>query len=351
MMKKITFVCKYLGKGGAERVMSILINYYAQLGWDVQLILLYENLVEYDIPKTVNIVYLGWDKYKSVFQIVPRLKQLRNAINGDYVIAFIYAAIRDTIFATLGLKKTIIISDRSDPSKEPAGKLRQCIRSFSYLFADIIVFQTEDAKCFFCNSIRKKGVIISNPISNNLPPRYRGERKKIIVAAGRLDKQKNFPLLIRAFSKLHMDYPDYVLKIFGCGPEENFLNQLVSSLGLENYIEFPGYVFDVDEQMRDAALYVSSSDYEGISNSMLEALAMGVPAVCTDCPVGGARGAIIDGVSGVLVPVGDEGRLYQAMKKVLSDKSFSNMLSDNAVKIRDELSDEKIVTQWINIME
>lgn len=350
-MKKITFVCKYLGKGGAERVMSILINYYVKAGWKVQLILLYENLVEYSLPKTVEVQYLGWDKYRSVFQVVSRLKELRRIIKGDYVVSFIYAAIRDTIFATIGLKKRIIVSDRSDPSREPAGNFRQLIRTISYFFADTIVFQTEEAKKFFPNCIQRKGVIISNPISSNLPQRYVGNRKKIIVAAGRLDQQKNFPMLLNAFSMLHKDFPEYSLRIYGRGPMEDELRRLVDMLRLEDCVELPGYVLNVDEQMWDASLYVSSSDYEGISNSMLEALAMGIPTICTDCPVGGARESIKDGVSGILVPVGDETSLYKAMKKVLTDDSLAERLSNNSVRIRAELSEEIIVSKWLEIME
>ena len=350
-MKKITFVCKYLGKGGAERVMSILINYFAKEGWKVQLILLYENLVEYQLLETVDIKYLGWDKYKSVRQILPRLLELRKSITGDFVVSFIYAAIRDTVFSTVGLKKKIVISDRSDPSKEPAGKIRQFIRTFSYFFADAIVFQTKEAMAFFPQRIQKKGIVISNPISENLPDRFIGERKKVVVAAGRLDEQKNFPLLIRAFSKLHKEMPNYILKIYGKGPEEEHLRELVAELDLVDWVEFPGYVLDVDYQMRDASLYISSSDYEGISNSMLEALAMGVPTICTDCPVGGARESIENGINGLLVPVNDEDSLYKAMKKVLSDASLAETLSCNAVRIREKLSEKNIVSKWVEIME
>ncbi len=350
-MKKITFVCVYLAKGGAERVMSILINDFANRGCDVQLIMLYENLVEYDIPDNVKIEYLGWSKYKSVKEIYPRIKQLRNAITGDYVIVFLYSAIRDTVIATLGQKRKIIISERNAPSIDPPGWIRQKIRTFSYRFADVIVFQTENALKYFPKSIQKKGIIIPNPIQPDIPQPFRGIRKKTIVAAGRLEPQKNFQMLIKAFARFHKEFPDYRLEIYGSGPLEGELKELVKTLKIDDNVEFCGFVRDVDEKMNNASVYVSSSDFEGISNSMIEALAMGIPSICTDCPAGGAKMAIQDGINGRLVPVGNEGALYSALKEIIENPDMSQRFSNNSIKIREKLEKNKICRMWYDLCE
>ena len=112
----------------------------------------------------------------------------------------------------------------------------------------------------------------------------------------------------------------------------------------------PGFSSDIHEKMRDAAMFVSSSDYEGISNSMLEALAMGVPTVVTDCPVGGARLMIQDGVNGVLVPVGDADAMYQGMKKVIEDADFAERIAVEAYKVRERYPIEKVSEMWIDLM-
>lgn len=348
-MNTITFVCEHLGKGGAERVMSILIRNYVKIGWKVQLILLYEELIEYPIPDSVERIFLDFSRKHSISEIVSRYRKLRKSIVGDVIITFLYGAIRDTAFSMAGSKKRLIISDRSDPAKEPAGKLRKCIRTFSYLFTDVIIFQTHDAKKYFPKIIQKKGMIIPNPVSNNLPEADIDQAEKIIIAAGRLDPQKNFSMLIKAFERLNKDYPDYRLEIYGRGYLRDELTNLVRTLNLSDKVSFPGFVTDINERMRRASLYVSSSDYEGISNSMLEAMAMGVPAICTDCPVGGARETITNGVNGILIPVGDEAELYHAMKKVLSDKMLAAKLSENSKRIREDLSEDRIFAQWLSV--
>lgn len=350
-MKRVTFICSHLGKGGAERVMCLLINNCVKMGWDVQVIMLYENLIDYPVLPGAKIECLAWKKSEGLGELLYKFKTLRRRVTGDYVVSFLYVPIVFTVFSTLGMKKRVIVSERGDPAADPEGWAHQLLRTTAYYFADAIVFQTKQAKDFFSPAISKKGVIIPNPISDNIPDRYVGQRKKTVVAAGRLDKQKNFPLLIRAFAKLHREKKDYRLKIFGQGPDEEALKNLVDSLGLGEAVDFPGFVRDVDQQMRDAALYVSSSDYEGISNSMLEALAMGVPTVCTDCRVGGAREMIEDGVSGLLVPTGNEERLYQAMKRILDNPSYASELTDHAVEIREKLSEETIIPQWIKVIE
>ncbi len=347
---KVTFVCKYLAKGGAERVMSTLINYFCAHHIEVQLIMLHENLIEYEIPSTVKVDYLDSSGCKSVIKRTKKLIELRKLIEGDYVITFLYGAIRDTVFATLGSTRKIIVSDRNDPSKDPAKKLAKLLRTLSYELSDCIVFQTPDAQKYFSRSIQKKSLIIPNPLRADLPEPYTGEREKIIIAAGRLEEQKNFPMLIRAFAEFHRCYPEYILKIYGRGTLENNLKELAEQLNIREYIVFPGFVNDINERMNTAAMYVSSSDYEGISNSMLEALAMGVPTICTDCPVGGARMTIQDGVNGLLVPVGEEMPLYRAMKRIVEKPEETRMLSKNAIRIRRKLAADAICERWVQLL-
>ena len=101
--------------------------------------------------------------------------------------------------------------------------------------------------------------------------------------------------------------------------------------------------------MVNCTAYVSSSDYEGMSNSMLEALAMGIPSICTDCPIGGARTVIENGVNGILTPVGEQAPLTEAMLKIIEDEAFRNLLGNNAYAIRDKLNINDIADQWIQL--
>ena len=142
------------------------------------------------------------------------------------------------------------------------------------------------------------------------------------------------------------DYPDYTLRIYGRGEERDNLIAVIKEKRLEKSVILEDFATDVHERIRDAAMFVCSSDFEGLSNSMLEAMAIGLPCVCTDCEGGGARMMIRDHENGLLVPMRDEQALYSAMKEIVETPVMAQQLSREAAKVRDQLSLEKIADQW-----
>ena len=151
----------------------------------------------------------------------------------------------------------------------------------------MITFQTADGIGYFPAAIAKKAVIIPNPIDASIPQRYEGERAKKIVTVGRLHSQKNQALLLEAFSDFRAARTDYTLHIYGEGELEEKLKAYAVELGLGDSVVWHGFSARVKEEIADSRMFVLSSDFEGISNSMLEALAMGIPTISTDCPIGG----------------------------------------------------------------
>ena len=183
-----------------------------------------------------------------------------------------------------------------------------------------------------------------------MPPPIEGEREKTIVTACRLHPQKNLPMMINAFSMLADEFPEYKLVIYGQGVLEDELRGQIKSLNLEDRILLPGFASNILEKVAPCSMYVSSSDFEGISNSMLEALGMGLPAVVTDCPVGGARMVINSGENGILVPVGDTKAMYEAMRSILKDPALAAKLSQEAIKVRDKFPLCKIAKRWLDVL-
>ena len=245
----------------------------------------------------------------------------------------------------------IILSERNDPNRFPQSKLLKKIRVLLYQFSDIIVFQTNDAKNFFNKTIQKKGVIIPNPIKEDLPYVNVGKRKREIVNFCRLAPQKNLKMLIDAFSMLCNDHPNFKLSIYGRGPLESELREYAEKLLGKDKVTISNYTENIHDKIKDSAMFVSSSDYEGMSNSMLESMAIGLPTICTDCPIGGARMVIKQYENGLLVPVGDTVALYRAMKEVVENEELSNKLSKNATRIRKELSTQNIFVKWLEVIE
>ena len=349
--KELIIVTETLGVDGPERVITELINEWIKKNYQISVIVTRSELgkATYNIHDSVKIIKVDdhskggvLSRFNEARSVRKILKKHPNAVGVSLLVSTSFSL----AIGSIGLKNRIVLSERNDPNQVPFTKLQRKMRDLSLELADACVFQTEDAKEYFSKRIQKKGTIIYNPVNPELPARYSGERKKTIVAAGRLAKQKNFQLLIKAFAKVANRHPDYQLWIYGEGPDRQELEELVEKLGLTKQVIMPGFSNDVYSKMLDCTAYVSSSDYEGMSNSMLEALAMGIPTICTDCPIGGARTVIQNEFNGILVPVGNVEPLSKAILKIIEDNSFSDMIGKNAYCIREKLNIQNIAAQW-----
>ena len=162
---------------------------------------------------------------------------------------------------------------------------------------------------------------------------------------------KNLLLLIDSCFELFEQYPDYTLSIYGEGAEKPNLKEYVRQKGLEQKVVFHDFDIALHDKIKDCAMFVSTSDREGISNSMLEAMAIGLPTICTDCPAGGARMMITPYENGLLVPCCDKDALVKAMKEVIDNPELADKMSRNSVKIRERLNIDRIVRMWMDAIE
>lgn len=170
--------------------------------------------------------------------------------------------------------------------------------------------------------------IIPNAINKEfITAEYSGPRNKQIVSSGRLTEQKNHALLIKAFAGITAKYPAYKLVIYGDGPLRKDLELLASNLGIADKVSFPGYTTEIRKKIERSSLFVLSSDFEGMPNALMEAMALGVPCISTDCKGGGARFLIKNGTNGLLTPIGDVEALQTAMEKILSDQFSQTILA------------------------
>lgn len=333
--------------GGAQRVLVSIANYMAETGYAVHIIASYDN-GSYPLHPGIRVKYIGKGQYWRYIREVR--KEVKN-INPKAVIAFEYFFDLLASIACMGLKTIVIGSERNDPARVGSGLIKDKVRNFLYRFLDVLVCQTHDAKAYFPGYIQRKTVIIPNPLKPNLPLKMTTDRRNEIVTFCRLNAQKNLPMLLHAFKAFHETHDDYKLKIYGDGEEKDNLNKLIEELSLGHYVDIYPAVDNVHERIIDAAMFVLSSDYEGLSNSMLEAVAIGLPSICTDCPCGGARMIIKDGVNGKLIPVGDTDALVNAMTTLADHPDLGMYYSKEGVKLREELSIENISKKWISLFD
>lgn len=178
------------------------------------------------------------------------------------------------------------------------------------------------------------------------------ERKPMeIVASGRLDPQKNFSLLIEAFSMVLKEINISVtLKIYGEGPQRNTLQSQINELRLGDKIILEGSVSDLHDRINGAALFVLSSNYEGFPNVLLEAMAMGLPVISTDFQSGIAR-ELIGSENGIIVPVGDVRALKSAIVKILNNKIYRLKMRKNNPYVREQYNIDTIIKKWLKIIE
>lgn len=396
MGKQITLLIKQMVGGGAERVISLLSNSFAERGYNTALIITHQSLKDADlanIQKNVHTISLEDEitreskRLKSFLMLKARFvgkinRTVLRKSDDEYLIKkyevrnfdkvhwlkkyfeknarnTIIAFLNDSVFlALLSAQKSdrVIISERSDPSQSASSKTNMAFFKTMYDKADQIVFQSPDVMQWYNNKINVKGRIIFNPLKPDLPKRFIGVRKKRIVNFCRISKEKNLHLLINSFDIFSKDFPEYELWIYGDAVGESSqryienVEETIKQVACKNKIHILPAQQDIHRLIRDYSMFVSSSDFEGMSNSMLEAMAIGLPTICTDCPAGGARAVIKDHENGILVPVNDVQALANAMKEVAGDSTLSEKLSVNGVRIREKLTLEKIVKQWMEII-
>ncbi|WP_370751710.1 glycosyltransferase [Eubacterium sp.] len=353
MKKKIFFITNGLSGGGAERVMSILANYLDDNGYEVSFIMLKNYPEAYKLNLTISKYYKNNTKRRDFIGNFMYIRSFMQKENNAVFISFFTRQNLYTIMAAIGTNNRVVISERNNPEITVNGKIEEIVRKILYKSSKCkyIVFQTQGAKEYFDKEIQNKGTIILNPLNNKLPICDKMHSKKKIVAIGRLNSQKNYPLMLKAFKRFCKIYNDYTLHIYGKGESKDSLKQLTFELEINDKVIFEGFKENIHKEIQDATMFVISSDYEGLSNALLEAMGMGLPCISTDSPPGGARMVINNNENGILVPVGDEIKLYKAMLKIASDKKFANYIATNALKIRKNLSIDRICKEWIKILE
>ena len=357
-IRKIAFAIPSLGSGGAERVVSILANELVQRGYDVSVIMVGNDCVAYPVLNQVKLIKLNCEQLYGKENTAPRfyhrIKKIRSAIANnkfDLVISFMSEVSIDVCLAVLGMRIPVIVSERNDPAIDPASRAKQLMRKILYFRANGYVFQTPDAQAYFDRRIQRKSCIILNPLTTQMMEPYTGLREQRIVAVGRLNRQKNYSLLLSAFADFSQEFPDMILEIYGDGPQRQEIEDQIRTLFLQEKVLMKGFCKDVHQQIYNAAFFVMTSDFEGMPNALLEAMALGLPCISTDCRCGGPRMMIDHGTSGLLVPTGDREALCEAMANLASDPAYAKSLGEKAQEIKERVNTAVIVEQWVAYME
>ena len=348
---KIAFYINAIHEGGAERVMVNLASNFANEGDNVILITSFKDSWEYPYSTKIKRYILEENKTfrskikRNIFRILE-LRKVLKVESPDCIVSFMAEPNYRAIIASHGLKIKTIISVRNDPNKEYPGKIGNLLGKKLLPLADGCVFQTSEAQRWFPKKLQDKSQIIFNAVKEDFFEINRQVVKNTIVTCGRLEEQKNHKMLINAFELVLKKHPDAKLMIYGEGKLRSDLTELIKSKGIEQNVLLCGNSNNVPEVLSKAEIFVLSSDYEGMPNALMEALAAGVPCISTDCPCGGPKSLITDKVNGRLISIKNEQQLANVLVELLDNKEMATGLGTEAQKRAFEFSPTKIYETW-----
>ncbi len=352
---RIGFVIGGIKGGGAERVVCNLANYFVMNNDSVEIVS-FTSGENYGLDKRVAVYYLDRDctsgsRFANKIKKYNNLKRYMRQSTCNVIVAFLPVEI--CLCAHLRKKNNakVIASERNDPSTYPY--LIQVLLKYYVRKVDGMVFQTEDVKSWYKSIRIEEDEVIPNPISESFVNRSIQSRNRNgdIVGIGRLSEQKNWDMLLHAYSRIPVGLRKNRLVIYGKGDKKNELENLANKLGIANDVLFPGFIDDIPKVLEDASMFVLSSKYEGMPNSLMEAMAIGLPCVATDCPVGGPRALIRTGDNGVLVKNNSVDEMVKGIMCFLENPDFADSCGIKARSVSDSMNISVIGEKWKHFFE
>lgn len=358
MSPKYRIVCHITGlkSGGAERVLCLLANGWAEKGHCVTLVVLDEAVSHYPLHPAIRLVSLGsygvsasfWGGLKANIRRIIRLRRVLQAAQADVVIGFTTMCNITAYFANRGRKATLLLAERRNPASFPLSRVWQWLNDYAYNRADALVLQTEGVRRYF-QQYKTPQYVLKNPLQwPETVPQKDPNAPPIVVSVGRLDGHKNFELLLEAFAQVAVA-PWQLHIIGGDGGSLVALKKKAQTLGIAEKVHFLGVRTDVFERLSQAAIFAFPSKTEGYPNALLEAMATGLPPLSTDCDFGPAD-LIIHGDNGFLVPNGDLKAFAYHLKWLMSDADLREKMGKKAQQIRQAHNLNTIVEAWENLI-
>lgn len=343
-----------LTKGGAERVMVNLADYFVGKGYRVTMVTQYQKEDEYPLNQKVKRVISDITEEETTGSRLINFKRRFCKLRGiwkkekpDVILSFIGKNNMMAILTSRFLKIPVAVSVRAEPTEEYYNSWMRFMAKHLFAKADGVILQTRRCFDFFPEKVRKKAVILRNPISSAFfRERFRGERENTIVAVGRVDENKNHEMLIRAFAGIAEEFPSYRLVIYGEGESRKRLIALTKELKLSDRILLPGSISNVADAIYKTRVFVLCSNTEGVPNTLIEAMLMGLTVVATDCPCGGPADLIENKVNGILTPVGDVNAMKENLHFLLKNLQTADEFGENAIKTADIFNPERVYASW-----
>lgn len=355
---RVLFVRPTLSQGGADKVTVTILQHLDRSKFEPHLALLRaEGEWTDQVPKDVGLHLLG---VRRVRGMVPALVGLVRQIQPDVLFSTASGTNAIAVLVARLCGYRVAVSERNvilNGGMRPAILAQWGLKAVAYRFAHQVTAVSSGVADDMSRKLRlprSQILALLNPSVNaNMPmlaaapldhPWFQ-PGNATIVAAGRLVPWKGYPVLLKAFQRIHAVRPDARLVILGEGQEHDSLQQLTRQLRLQTVVDFVGFQKNPYAFFARAAAFALSSFNEGLPNVLIEAMACGAPAVATDCPPGMTE-IISHGVDGFLVPVADDGALAACLLEVLNNPELAQQLSAAAKRSAQRFTVDAVVRNY-----
>jgi glycosyltransferase involved in cell wall biosynthesis len=354
--------------GGAERVTANLANHWTGKGWNVTIVTLASQALDYyELNPAVKRIAMNLEgesanPFAAIANNLRRVLALRRVLSQvkpDVALAMMSSANILLALASVGLKYVATVgSERTHPPQLPSGAVWKALRAYLYGGLSAVTALTQETSVWLrINTMARKIFVIPNaaiwPLPQQRPllelPSMLRERQ-MLLAVGRLSEEKQFDLLIAVFQRLVIAFPNWVLVILGEGPDRKLLEDQVRLAGLTDRILLLGRAGNLGQWYEAADLYVMTSRFEGFPNALVEAMAFGAPVVSFDCDTG-PRDIIRHEVDGQLVPDGDTVALERALRIMMGNEPLRRRFAERAIDVRVRFSMDKVACMWEELFE
>jgi GalNAc-alpha-(1->4)-GalNAc-alpha-(1->3)-diNAcBac-PP-undecaprenol alpha-1,4-N-acetyl-D-galactosaminyltransferase len=360
---KIMLTIFSMTAGGAERVAATLANHWVGVGDELVLVTVASSSTDfYELDRRIERVALdlnrssrSWrESLSNNFHIVRALRATIRSFKPDVVLSFVDIVNIRVLIAALGTGVPVIVEEHIDPTTYSIGKLAGILRRLLYRRARTVVVLTDRIARWASRIVARKAIrVIPNPISDQFCNRHEPRTHTVghkLIAMGRMESQKGFDMLLRAFAQCADDHPDWTLSIIGQGSERERLSAQANEIGIAHRVKLEGVVKQPEKMLQQADLFVLPSRFEGFPMALLEAMACGLAVVSFDCH-SGPREIIRDGVDGILVPRDNVDALAKAMSRLMGAESERKRLGECAVDVVERFSLIKIAQMWRSILD
>jgi glycosyltransferase involved in cell wall biosynthesis len=356
MTDNVTIVIESLGGGGAQHVAVTLANAWVGQGKHVTVITFQGSSRDaFHLDTKVNRIVIGESgdsrniavAVVSNLRSVARLRRALKAVPRSVVISFIGSTNILAILASIGLGHRIIISERNDPARQSLGRLWDALRKLFYRRANLVVANSRSAiESMAAYVPREKMLWLPNPLRIQ-----RDAQSSVTVVGpyfltvGRLESQKAFDLVIKAFADALPRLPSWQLVMLGDGQQRLKLAALAATLNISEHVKIVGYVSDPFAWYRSAQVLVHPARFEGLPNVVLEAMSEALPVIVSDAQTG-LVGIVQDGISGMVIPDGSASTLKDAMVALAESSSLRRSLGAAAQEAVAEFEAGRAINAW-----